>query len=111
MPWKTSGVALATLGPGTMREVALDGRSVLLVRLAEQVHAVDGICPHAGGVLADGDLDGSRVRCPEHGATYEVTDGSVLVDPDGVEPPQGGTTALTHFPTRVVGGMIEVDLT
>ncbi len=110
MSWKTSGVALATLGAGSMREVTIDGRSVLLVRLAEKVHAVDGICPHAGGILGNGELEGSRVRCPEHGAVYDVTDGKVLVDPDGIEPPQGGTTALTHFSTRVVQGQIEVDL-
>ncbi len=110
MPWKTSGLAMAGLGRGTMREVTIDGRSILIVRLADTVHAVDGICPHAGGVLGDGELEQARVRCPEHGAVYDVTSGAVLVDPDGIEPPQGGTTALTHYPTRVNAGMIEVDL-
>lgn len=93
-----------------MREVTLDGRSVLLVNLGTALHAVDGICPHAGGILGNGELEGPKVRCPEHGAVYDVQTGSVVTDPDGIEPPQGGTSPLTHFPTRVTGGMIEVDL-
>ncbi|HZY91748.1 MAG TPA: Rieske (2Fe-2S) protein [Thermoplasmata archaeon] len=110
MAWKSSGLALASLPSGTMREVTIDGRSILVVRLGDAVHAVDGICPHAGGVLADGALERNRVKCPEHGATYDVTDGAVLVDPDGIEPPQGGTSPLTRFETRVTQGQIEIDV-
>ena len=110
MAWKSTGVAFGAFPKGTMREATIDGRTILLVRLADRVHAVDGICPHAGGILATGDLEEQKVRCPEHGAVYDVTNGAVLVDPDGITPPQGGTTALTSFPTRINSGQIEVDL-
>ncbi|HYK94144.1 MAG TPA: Rieske (2Fe-2S) protein [Thermoplasmata archaeon] len=110
MAWKPSGLAIASLPPGSMREVTIEGRSILLVRLSDTVHAVDGICPHAGGVLADGELLQSRVKCPEHGAVYDVRSGAVITDPDGIEPPQGGTSALGHYTTRLASGMIEVEI-
>ena len=85
-------------------------RSVLLARLGSAVFATESICPHIGGLLADGALAGPRLSCPEHGAVFDVTTGKVIADPFGVEPPEGGVDPLTTYPTRVVGGMIEVDL-
>ena len=110
MAWFKTGVAFKAFPAGTMREVDLDGTGVLLVRLAEDVHALGSICPHEGGILADGTLDGARVKCPVHGATFDAQTGAVLADPDGIEPPTGAIDAETRYPTRVVDGMIEVDL-
>jgi len=93
-----------------MREVHVGDTSVLLVRISEAVRAIEAICPHAGGILADGTLSGSRVICPVHGATFDGLTGRVLADPDGVEPPQGGVGALQVYPTRVVDGLVEVSL-
>ena len=109
MPWKPTGVSLAALPPETMREVEVDAATVLLVRWRDTVHAVDGICPHAGGQLGDGDLEGTRVRCPVHGAVYDTATGGVVEDPDGVTPPQGGTSPLARYPTRIRDGMIEIE--
>jgi 3-phenylpropionate/trans-cinnamate dioxygenase ferredoxin component len=110
MPWKPTGVAWGAMPRGTMREVTIGPTTVLLVRTNDSVHAVDGICPHAGGLLADGELDGSRVRCPVHGALYDSTTGAVVEDPDGIAPPQGGTSPLARYPTRVRDGMIELEM-
>jgi len=110
MTWRTTGVAEPTLPLGRLREVMVESTSLLLVRLPSGVRAVDAICPHLGGLLADGTLSGGRLKCPEHGAVFEVTDGSVVVDPFGIEPPEGGVAPIAAYPTRVRGGMIEVDL-
>ena len=112
MPWKSTGVAVATLPPGSLREVTVGGASVLLVRLAEAVHALDPYCPHAGGVLGEGELtlDGARLTCPVHAAVFDATSGAVLADPFGIQPPEGGVDPLTRYPVRVVGGVVEVDL-
>jgi 3-phenylpropionate/trans-cinnamate dioxygenase ferredoxin subunit len=110
MTWHPTGVALGTFPAGSMREVHLNGTSVLLVRISEAVRAVTAICPHEGGILADGTLSGSRVACPVHGATFDALTGRVLADPDGIEPPQGAVDPLTVYPTRVVEGLVEVSL-
>ncbi|MCI4339926.1 MAG: Rieske 2Fe-2S domain-containing protein [Thermoplasmata archaeon] len=110
MAWKATGVAVGAFPPGSMREVHLGATSVLLVRIAEAVRAVAAVCPHEGGILADGTLSGSRIVCPVHAATFDALTGRVLADPDGIEPPQGGVTPLEVYPTRLVDGFIEVGL-
>jgi nitrite reductase/ring-hydroxylating ferredoxin subunit len=110
MTWRKTGVAEPTLPPGSLREVMVGSTSLLLVRLPSGVCAVDAVCPHLGGLLADGTLSGVRLSCPEHGAVFDVTDGSVVVDPFGIDPPEGGVEPIAAYPTRLEAGMIEVDL-
>ncbi|MCI4372681.1 MAG: Rieske (2Fe-2S) protein [Thermoplasmata archaeon] len=110
MPWKATGVAAAAFVPGTLREVTVGGSALLLVRGAEEIRALDPYCPHAGGVLAEGTLEGSRLACPVHAAIFDTATGGVIEDPFGISPPTGGVDPLTLYPVRVVAGMVEVDL-
>jgi len=108
--WQRTGMVLATLPVGSSREVMVGARSVLLVRIGETVRAIEPICPHLGGLLADGTLEGTRLGCPDHGAVFDVTDGRVVADPFGVEPPEGAVEPIATYPVRIVDGAIEVDL-
>ena len=110
MVWSKTGIAYGAFPAGMMREVDLSGTPVLLVRLAEDVHAVGAICSHEGGILADGTLADHRVTCPVHAAAFDVRSGEVLADPDATEPPAGRIDPLTRYPTRVVDGFVEVNL-
>jgi apoptosis-inducing factor 3 len=110
MTWRKTGVAAATLSRDRPREVMVGSMSVLLVRLPSGIFAVDAICPHLGGLLADGTLSGQKLTCPEHGAVFDVTNGSVVADPFGVEPPEGAVAPIGSYPTRIEAGMVEVDL-
>jgi len=108
--WKATGLVLSSLAPGTTREVIVDSAAILLARVGPLVFAVDAVCPHIGGLLADGSLAGRRLRCPLHEATFDVGTGAVLIDPFGVDPPEGAVGPLAVYPTRVVDGRVEVDL-
>lgn len=110
MTWKKTGVAASTLPPGTMREVMVDTTAVVLARVGPLVFAVEAVCPHQGGLLAEGALGGRRLTCPVHGAVFDVASGAVLADPFGVEPPVGGVAPASSYPTRVEAGMIEFDI-
>jgi nitrite reductase/ring-hydroxylating ferredoxin subunit len=110
MTWKATGVAAATLRPGATREVMLGTTSIVLARVGPMVFAVDAVCPHLGGLLADGSLAGRRLACAMHGAVFDVGTGAVIADPFGVEPPAGGVAPLSSYPARVENGMVEVDL-
>ncbi|MCI4324590.1 MAG: Rieske (2Fe-2S) protein [Thermoplasmata archaeon] len=110
MPWRSTGLALETLPPGSKREVLIEGATVLVVRVGPSVFALDGICTHEGGLLVDGTLEDEKIVCPLHGATYDTTSGAVLADPDGVVPPTGVATALQRYATRVDDGMVWVEL-
>jgi nitrite reductase (NADH) small subunit len=62
--------------PGTAREAIL-GDAVLAVFHAEgELHAIDGICLHAGGPLAEGYVSGHVVTCPWHGWQYDLRTGA-----------------------------------
>jgi nitrite reductase/ring-hydroxylating ferredoxin subunit len=71
-------VKLATLDelpPGKSKEVEHEGRIFALFNVDGEISAIDGLCPHQGGPLADGPMDGSWVSCPWHGWEFCVRDG------------------------------------
>lgn len=93
-----------------MKDAQLGGRAVLLLAYRGKIAAFQGRCPHEEGVLAEGTLDGGKVVCPLHGATYDATSGTIVADPDGVVPPSGDVPSLRVYPVRITGGEVEVDL-
>jgi 3-phenylpropionate/trans-cinnamate dioxygenase ferredoxin subunit len=110
MTWTETGVSAATLLPGRLLGIELGGRSLVLANLDGQFQALDGTCTHEGGILADGELKGPRLVCPVHHANFDVRTGTVLADPDEIEPPTGVIPGISHFPVRVANGMLQVDL-
>jgi nitrite reductase/ring-hydroxylating ferredoxin subunit len=83
------------LGEG--RAYAVEGDQVAVFRLRDgTVRAISAVCPHAGGPLADGQIDGRVVICPLHAHAYDLSTGCSLtgqpplrvyaarVDEDGV---------------------------
>jgi nitrite reductase [NAD(P)H] small subunit len=63
------------LGEG--RAFAIDGDQVAVFRTrARELWAIDAVCPHAGGPLADGQIDRRRMLCPLHGHAFALADGS-----------------------------------
>jgi|SRR5687768_3070179 nitrite reductase/ring-hydroxylating ferredoxin subunit len=78
--WVKLGM-LSELPPGTGRHVRLADRAVALFNVDGEVYAIDGSCTHRGGPLGDGQLDGSVVTCPWHGARFDVRTGVVLSPP------------------------------
>lgn len=82
-------VTLATLDklpPGRSIEVEHAGRIYALYNIGGTLHAVDGICPHQGGPLADGELSGTVVTCPWHGWKFDVRTGQCLTGSRVVQP-------------------------
>ena len=77
-----SDVVAHRLGPMTQvprgegRAFGVDGTQVAIFHLRTgAVHAVSAVCPHKGGPLADGQIDGSVVLCPLHLNAWELATG------------------------------------
>lgn len=66
--------------PGTAREVVAEDRVVALFNVDGTIHALDGICPHQGGPLGKGTLQGTVVTCPWHGWQFDVCTGQHQVN-------------------------------
>ena len=73
--------ALTDLPSGTMRCVAIRGHEVLIANVDGEVLATDDTCTHEDASLSCGVLDGAIVRCPLHGATFDLRDGAPLDEP------------------------------
>jgi len=61
--------------------VEVKGKEVALFKIGDKVYAIYHVCPHQGGPLAEGGLDGNVVTCPWHGWSFDVTSGECTFNP------------------------------
>jgi nitrite reductase (NADH) small subunit len=66
--------------PGTSREVVVGDLVIGLFNVEGELFALDGICPHQGGPLAQGQLRDGLVTCPWHGWQFDVRTGQHSVN-------------------------------
>ncbi|XP_073523796.1 apoptosis-inducing factor 3-like isoform X1 [Phyllobates terribilis] len=83
---------------GEMREFEVQGQSILLVRNNGVFSAVGNKCSHYGAPLSKGVLVGDRVRCPWHGACFNVKNGDIEEFP--------GLDSLPCFKVKVENGRV-----
>ncbi len=94
--------ASAEIAEGGMKAVELAHHTVLLARVEAGLHAIVGVCPHAGAPLVQGVLRGDTVICPWHKAAFCVRTGGRR------EPP--AVDDLAQFAVREVDGTVLVAL-
>jgi nitrite reductase/ring-hydroxylating ferredoxin subunit len=92
---RTTEAGPVRLGPageipvGEGRAYAVDGDQVAVFRLGSgELRAISAICPHAGGPLADGQIDDQVVICPLHMHVFELDTGCS----------RSGQPGLTSYP-------------
>ena len=68
--------SLTKLPRGSMMEVAAGGRYYAICNTEDGVHALDGVCPHHGGPLGQGALNGFAVTCPWHAWEFDCRTGA-----------------------------------
>jgi 3-phenylpropionate/trans-cinnamate dioxygenase ferredoxin subunit len=73
------------LPPGGKKLAEVDGRAIALFNVDGEFYAIDDVCTHDGGPLAEGQLIGCEIMCPRHGARFDVRTGKALCMP-AVEP-------------------------
>ncbi|XP_028320027.1 apoptosis inducing factor mitochondria associated 4 isoform X1 [Gouania willdenowi] len=88
------------LKDGEMKEVSVGDQKVLLVRTQGQYSAVGNKCSHYNAPLIKGVLVGDRVRCPFHGACFNVKTGDIEDYP--------GLDSLPRHKVKVEDGKVYV---
>ncbi|XP_067866071.1 apoptosis-inducing factor 3-like [Heterodontus francisci] len=81
-------VCLATdMQDEEMREVEIKNRKVLLIKSNGEFSAIGHLCTHYGSPLVKGVLAHGRVRCPRHGACFNIKTGDIEEFPcvDGLQ--------------------------
>lgn len=87
---------------GSMKNVRLEGRQVLIANVKGKFFAIADTCSHAAASLSEGILTEYEVQCPLHGAIFDVRTGKVLSPP--------ATDALQTYGITVDKGNIYVEL-
>ena len=98
---RTRIAEIADVPPGTATTVDAAGRTLGLFNVDGALYAVDNTCPHRGGPLGEGDLEGAIVTCPWHGWCYDVTTGTRDGNP---------VVRVACYPVTVEDGAAYVDL-
>lgn len=71
------------LPPGLSRCIEHGREGIAVFNIGGKFYACDDACPHAGGPLSEGYIDGTMVSCPWHGWTFDLAAGADE-PPDGV---------------------------
>ena len=72
--WIDVGAA-DSVGDASAIEVIVKGRVLAVLRCDGELFAMDGMCAHQGGPIADGIIEHGCVTCPWHGWQYELETG------------------------------------
>ena len=93
--------SLSQLLPGQMLELLHGERRVVVCNVDGSLHAMDGVCPHRDGPLAQGALHGTAVVCPWHAWEFDCITGQHDYNP---------SIQLETFRVQVSGDEILVDI-
>ena len=94
--------SIAQIAEGDVLPVRINGVEVLVCQVYGQFYAVGGRCPHAQQTLAGGRLAGHELKCPLHGARFDVRNGHPVTGP--------ARTPIPCFPVTLEGGKVWVDV-
>ncbi len=90
------------IGPGERKIVEVDGMFVAVFNVGGAYYAIEDVCTHDDGPVAEGELDGYEIECPRHGARFDIRDGRVLCFP--------AITPVRSFKVIVEGEDLLLDL-
>jgi 3-phenylpropionate/trans-cinnamate dioxygenase ferredoxin component len=87
--------------PGAGSRFLIADKEIAIFNVDGEICAISDTCPHAGGSLGMGKLDGKIVICPVHGMKFDVTNGCFAGTPH---------FGVASFPAKVVDGEILVSV-
>jgi nitrite reductase/ring-hydroxylating ferredoxin subunit/uncharacterized membrane protein len=96
----TDVAALDDLADGTPVRVEAKGTPVLLLRQGTHIRAIGATCPHLGGPLDKGKIDGETVTCPWHASVFSLGDGALIHGP--------ATVPVAAYEVRVIDGRVSI---
>lgn len=96
----------SSMKDGDLFKAKIEDREVLLIRSKDSYYATSTLCTHEEYDLSEGFLDDGALICPNHFATFNPKDGSVVSPPDG----SGDISALKSYPVKVENGEVLVDV-
>jgi len=69
------------LAEGSAKLVRARGEEMAVFKTNGRLYGIQNICPHEGGQLCNGWIDGGEVVCPLHGYKFDLKTGACSTDP------------------------------
>jgi nitrite reductase/ring-hydroxylating ferredoxin subunit len=88
--------------PGQSHLVRIKDQAIALFNIEGTIFGLDNTCPHSRGPLVEGRVSGHKVRCPWHGAQFDITTGACLAGP--------ATQAVKTYVVHVENGSVFIEL-
>ena len=66
------------LNNGELKMADIEGHEFLIARVGDNYYISDNLCPHMGGNLSMGKLEGTVITCPRHHSQFDLVDGHVI---------------------------------
>jgi nitrite reductase/ring-hydroxylating ferredoxin subunit len=76
------------ISEGKLTHVTAGGKEILVTNVNGNYYAMSDICNHAGAELHEGELNGTELTCPWHGAKWDITTGNLKWFPQKLKPEQ-----------------------
>lgn len=74
-------IALDELTPGKPKRIEVNGESVCVARIGDEVFSISDTCSHSDASLSEGDITGYKIECWLHGAEFDLRSGAALTPP------------------------------
>src|SRR3989475_10136267 len=88
--------------PGGAEVFDVGARKIAVFRLEDGFYAIEDICTHDGGPLAEGEIEEDQVICPRHGSRFDIRTGLALTLP--------AVIPVDSYPVRVDGNELFIGL-
>jgi nitrite reductase (NADH) small subunit len=83
------------------KEFLCGERIICIANVNGEFSAMDNVCPHRGGPLGQGMVEGNKVVCPWHGWEWDVKTGAATQD---------SNVKVAIYPLKIENGEVMVEV-
>jgi len=83
------------------KEFPCGANTICIANVNGTYSAMENVCPHRGGPLGQGMIEGNKVVCPWHGWAWDVKTGAAAQDPN---------IKVAVYPLRIENGDVLVEI-
>lgn len=80
--------------------VEVNNHVIAVFMVSGRFYAIEDVCSHDDGPLADGELRGNVIECARHGAQFDITTGKVLKMP--------AITGIPAYEIKIDGNDVQI---
>ena len=76
-----TSLRVSEIAEGKGKLLRVKGEEMAVFKNNGKLYGIQNICPHEGGQLCNGRIEGGEVVCPLHGYKFDLNTGACSTDP------------------------------